>query len=143
MWRSLSCATAVLGVSLVAHTLAQSQVAAPVVEVNGPHIVLNSSADREWRGATVELNGYWTYTVGVVPMKRLLCIDISAFVPVSRVRAPGTDYRGIHFDASTTPVKSVTLATADGRSVSLYLTTGSSKPLTTQEETLCVGAAKP
>ena len=113
---------------------------APVVDVNGPHIVLNNGAPRDWNNLTVELNGYWEYKVVGAPQVKSLCINPVAFVPLARVRAGG-DYTGIHFDPKTMNVKSATVTAPGGRPTSLRVTKGLIKPLTAQEAKSCVGSA--
>ena len=119
---------------------AQTALPVPVVDVNGPHIILNNGAEREWRGARIELNGYWEFTVGPMPKVRSLCINAVAFVPLARVRAGG-NYAGIHYEPDTMNVKTATLTLAGGRTVSMRVTKGTIKPLTQKEAIMCVGAA--
>lgn len=112
----------------------------PVVDVNDPYIILNSSSARTWSRVTVEVNGYWTFTTGSLPAMKSLCIAATAFTVKVSIRK-GRDFDGIHFDPSTMIVKTVTLANANanGPGAPLRVTKGLFKPLTPQEAILCLG----
>ena len=116
--------------------------APPVVDVNGPHVILRSRAPRAWNHLTVEINRYWTFTLTGVPASTSVCIHATAFT-VKASRRGGRDFDGIHFDPASMQVKTVSLSGANGPATALRVTRGLTKPLTRQDATRCLGAEVP
>ena len=114
-------ATAVMIVGLEAGEpgLRQTPTPPPVaVDVNGEHIIIRGfDSARDWSGTTVELNDYWTFKVGRLPKLKDLCINTAAFTVKESVRG-GRDFSGVHFEPTTMNVKTVSVRTDSGTSVS-------------------------
>jgi hypothetical protein len=117
-----------------------AQMTAPVVDVNGSHIVVNNPTPRSWRGTSVEINSYFSYTVTEPGVTRSLCINASAFVIKPSIRA-GRDFDGvdIHFRPATMHVKTVIL----NGLTPVRVTTGMIQPLSPARAAQCFGTIAP
>ena len=125
---------------VIALAIAAAQLATPMVDVNGSHVVITVPTPRSWRGTTVEINGYFSYTVTDPAVTRSLCINAAAFVVKPSVRA-GRDFDGvdIHFRPATMHVKTLVL----NGMTSARVTTGLMQPLSPARAAQCVGVSAP
>jgi len=132
----------ILGAVLILAVAAPA--AAQMVDVNGSHIVVVSRTPRSWDGATIEVNGYWTFTVTTAAMlrrptatipARSMCINAAALTIKPSIRA-GRNFDGVdlHFDPATMQVRTLTL---DG--VEWQVVTGGMKPLSQEAAARCIG----
>lgn len=117
-----------------------AQAPVPVVDVNGPYIILNAGAVRAWSHVTVELNGYWAFTTGVLPNARSLCLRADAFVVRPSLRG-GRDFAGVFYDPATMQVKTALLKDARA-ATTLKVTKGLLKPPPDQEAAQCLAKSQ-
>jgi hypothetical protein len=109
-------------------------------DTNGPYVILRDRYPRASpTGSTVEINGYWTFTLTrSLPIAKFLCIRATAFTVKPSLRGEW-DFDGIHFDLSTMRMKTVTFMSPRDSVSSMQVTTGLLvvTPLTPDDESRC------